>query len=403
MNRSLELQRLEANEDFLTLIARLREMIADDPHFISDVYVKEWCGRRWRNFFITEALQDERAMNAATDQNVLHSEHRPKRKRVAERFFHEGRKHEWRIDMPPPQHGQLEHTTFVFVPGLLNGLLPVRAFQTPMPQMAERFNIPVIRCDVHPLRGCEGNVEDIERAIERGEGLAADGSPVSDPGLIREKLVMMGYSKGLPDARTYLVKHPEMKDRVRAVIGLAGANGGSFMADSIYDIMRRVPTGGSQEPLLKILTTFYRYVDVPNPYNRMDEMDILGAMQDLTTQERDEFNREYRITFEEYGIPFFHLTGVTKLKEVPLFQLKDAAELDLHDMDNDMQLTQEQAMTHLVLSTRLAALHTHHWDIAYDPFPKVMQMASPNLDHPFPKLATLMATVHLMAELGLVD
>lgn len=403
MNRSLELQRLEEAQEYSTLIERLRTMIADDHYFIADPYVKEWCGRRWRNLFITEALADKRAMDAATDEGIFHGEHRPKRQRIAERFLHEGRKHEWRLDMPAPQHDQLENTTFVFVPGLLTGLLPVRAFQTPMPQMAERFNIPVIRCDVHPLRGCEGNVADIERAIERGDGLDVNGSAVKDPGLIREKIIMMGYSKGLPDARTYLVEHPEMKDRVRAVVGLAGANGGSFMADSIYELLRQIPTGGAQEPLLKILTTFYRYVSLPNPYNRMDEMDILGAMRDLTTDERYEFNRTYRSTFEEYGIPFFHLTGATRLKEVPLFQLKDAAELDLHDIDNDMQLTQDQAMTHLLMSTRLSMLHTHHWDIAYDPFPKALRMTSPNLDHPFPKVAILMATVHLMAELGLVD
>ena len=40
-----------------------------------------------------------------------------------------------------------------------------------------------------------------------------------------------------------------------------------------------------------------------------------------------------------------------------------------HEWRVDMQLTQEQAMSHLVLSTRLAILHAHHWDIAYAPFP----------------------------------
>jgi hypothetical protein len=55
------------------------------------------------------------------------------------------------------------------------------------------------------------------------------------------------------------------------------------------------------------------------------------------------------------------------------------------------------------MSTHLAVLHGHHWDIAYPPFPRQMQLLSPNLDNPFPKRAALVAMWQLTGELGLVE
>jgi len=56
----------------------------------------------------------------------------------------------------------------------------------------------------------------------------------------------------------------------------------------------------------------------------------------------------------------------------------------------------------LPMSTHVATLHGHHWDIAYPPFPRKMRMTTPNLDHPFPRKAGIMANLMLVAELGLI-
>lgn len=50
-----------------------------------------------------------------------------------------------------------------------------------------------------------------------------------------EKLVLIGYSKGVPDILETLVLYPETVDRVAAVVGIAGAVGGSPLADGASD------------------------------------------------------------------------------------------------------------------------------------------------------------------------
>ena len=74
------------------------------------------------------------------------------------------------------------------------------------------------------------------------------------------------------------------------------------------------------------------------------------------------------------------------------------------DVNNDIQLTQAQArMDSVPTATHVAMLHGHHWDIAYAPFPRHMRAVSPNLDHPFPRRAALLACWQQLAELGLID
>ena len=47
----------------------------------------------------------------------------------------------------------------------------------------------------------------------------------------QRKYIVLGYSKGAPDVETALALHPEAKDAVAAFIAVAGAVGGSLIAD----------------------------------------------------------------------------------------------------------------------------------------------------------------------------
>jgi hypothetical protein len=47
----------------------------------------------------------------------------------------------------------------------------------------------------------------------------------------QRKYIVLGYSKGAPDVQTALALHPEAKDAVAAFIAVAGAVGGSLIAD----------------------------------------------------------------------------------------------------------------------------------------------------------------------------
>lgn len=65
-------------------------------------------------------------------------------------------------------------------------------------------------------------------------------------------LVLIGYSKGTPDILTALVEYPEIRSRVAAVISLAGAVGGSALADdtstSTLGLMSSVPGSECEKP-----------------------------------------------------------------------------------------------------------------------------------------------------------
>ncbi|MFI4928782.1 MAG: hypothetical protein ACHP83_00985 [Burkholderiales bacterium] len=59
------------------------------------------------------------------------------------------------------------------------------------------------------------------------------------------RLVLVGYSKGTPDALEAIVNYPEMRPRVAAVVSIAGAVGGSALANEAEqyqaDLMRHFP------------------------------------------------------------------------------------------------------------------------------------------------------------------
>jgi hypothetical protein len=59
------------------------------------------------------------------------------------------------------------------------------------------------------------------------------------------RLVLLGYSKGAPDILEALVTYPEIRSRVAAVVSLAGAIGGSPLANdakqSQADMLRHFP------------------------------------------------------------------------------------------------------------------------------------------------------------------
>ena len=59
------------------------------------------------------------------------------------------------------------------------------------------------------------------------------------------RLVLIGYSKGAPDVMMALVNHPEIRPRVAAVVSMAGAVGGSALANDAEqyhaDLLRHFP------------------------------------------------------------------------------------------------------------------------------------------------------------------
>ena len=405
-----DLARREEAGDYLAVIEGVREMVTLNPATVKDPWVKGWIGRRWRDLFMQEAVKDNKAVDYASKPLLLSGLPLPKllkkskpRQAIAERFLKDAPLSEWQAELPPAQHDSIENTTLVLCGGLLTGLLHpnAHAFPVEAERLFQERGWRTVRADVHPMRSCAANEADIEAAF-RGEGLDTLMQPIEDP-QPPDKVFLLGYSKGTPDILSFIVNNPDYHDRIKGVFTWAGAAGGSYTADGMYNQIKDLPTEGSYEYLSALLSVISPAMFNRVGVRRLDEYDVKGALNDLRTDVREAFNRKHAAYLDSLDIPIFALTGATTPLEVPNFQFMDAVRLSSHDANNDMQLTQKQSLLPIGMNTHLAMAHAHHWDVAYAPFPLAMRAASPNLEHWWPRYAALVANWELLAELGLID
>jgi len=404
-----DLARFEAAGDYLAVIAGVREVVAQDPAAVKDPWIKGWIGRRWRDLFLQEAVKDNQAVDVASRPAILSALPLPvfrkskPRQAIAQRFLKDAPASEWQAELPAAQYDTIENTTLILCGGLLTGMLHPAAHMFPVEadRLYKERGWRTIRADNHPMRSCEANEPDIAAAF-RGEGFDALIKPIENP-TPPDKVFLLGYSKGTPDILSFVVHHPEYHDRIKGVITWAGAIGGSYTADGMYDQIKGLPTKGSAEYVNKLLSVISPGMWAQVGVRRLDEFDVKGALYDLRTDVREAFIHENAEFLDSAGIPFFALTAATTPLEVPNFQFTDCVRLSSYDANNDMQLTQRQALLPIGMNTHLAMAHAHHWDIAYAPFPIAMRALTPNLDHPWPRYAALVANWELLAELGLID
>jgi pimeloyl-ACP methyl ester carboxylesterase len=394
------------------VITEVREWVAEDSSAaFSDATVKRWLSMRWKDIFLTEAIQDPRALETASKPAGLAraiprfgSDKRTDRQKIADRFLKGIAAPDWQLELPPADV-EINRTTLLLVPGLLTGLLhpSAHAFLDEAPALEQERGWPTLRVDAHPFRGCEANNADILESLVHGRGYTADQKEITDP-TPPEKVWIIGYSKGGPDVLNFMVNHPEYADRIAGVFTWAGAMSGSYTADSVYEQIKDLDTQSITDHLDRFLQLFNPGLVVKTTgLRRVDEYDVKGAFNDLRTSVREQYNRQHAEQITQLGVPFFSLTGSTTPLEAPAFQFMDTVKMGQFDANNDMQLTQKQATMDIPIATHVAMVHGHHWDIAYSPFPAYLRAASPNLDHPFPRKAALAASWQLLAELGLID
>lgn len=399
-----ELRLLEKEEKYEELIARIRNLIKNDIRIITDSYIKSWLGKRWRNIFITESASDENAVEAATIKSLFGGpDSRSPREKIANRFLKGEGPEEHKYLMPTISPEPIRET-LIFCPGLLTGLLPVMAFKDEFPIIEKEFPIRVLQSDSHPMRSCEANMADLLRAIEEGKGLDGNTAPIPQEAIVPPKdIFIIAYSKGMADTLFLLSRRPDIAERVKCIFNWAGAPGGSYLANSIYnslkDIKIHMEIPMEVEGLLKLVSPVIQFGD---KIKRLNEYDIIGAMQDLTTTKREEFLEANLKKIDELNIPIFNLTGSTTALEVPYFQIQGVLELNKYDANNDMQVTQKHARVNSPMATDLAMLNGHHWDLSYGAFPKNMRFGSPNLEHKFPRRAALSSMIKFAKELGLL-
>jgi hypothetical protein len=396
-----ELAALEARGDVVELIGQVREAVVADPvAALADPVLQAWLGRRWTALFVQRAALDEQAVATARGRarllNPLDA--------VALRFATPALSGApWR-EQPAWERRSLSATNVVLCPGLLGALMPMMAFATTAPLLEQEFGVRVIVADSHPAATCTANARDILRAVTRGEGFAIDGTELRPGAVTPGDVVLVGYSKGTPDALTMIAEHPEVAGRVRAMVSWAGAAGGSYLADTAAPLLADLDvddflTGAGG----RVLRRFLPPTDLDRITRRADEFDVPGAIGDLRTDVRRRFLDEHRALLDDLGVPFLSVAGAVNIRDVPYFQALAALQLARRERLNDMQVTESHTRVPVTASAHLGTLRAHHWDMAYDAFPEQLRMRSRRLNHPLPRTAALGATLALLAEIGLID
>lgn len=294
---------------------------------------------------------------------------------------------------------------FLFIPGIITGMLPVREFNPELANVQAACGVDTVRAAVHPLRGTAANVADILAALERHVGFKADLTPCNPdpPPAPPASVVILAYSKGMPDLLEFLVAHPEWVPKIKCVFSWAGVVGGSPLADNVYKSVRDWPLGRIVQRLDQVLGWINPIINLRRgALQRLEEMDIRNAVKSITVEHRAQWLCEHAEVLRELKVPIFCITASCLAHECAYFNASGWMLLNMFDANNDMQVTQEAALLRTPLSTHLAVLHANHWDISFGPFPASMTLGSRKLVHPFPKAAALNAMLSLVDELGLL-
>ena len=109
----------------------------------------------------------------------------------------------------------------LIVPGVMNSCAAsTPAYREGQTYLREKFGLSVELLAV-PNESAETNAEEIAEWLEAQARVDA------------RKFIVIGYSKGAPDLQTMLALHPRAAERVAAFVSVAGAIGGSPIADTM--------------------------------------------------------------------------------------------------------------------------------------------------------------------------
>lgn len=216
-----------------------------------------------------------------------------------------------------------------FVPGLLADC--VAKWLVPFSDAAEALRVDGF--DVH-LMQIAGRADTAHNAALLAQQVAA----LPDDG---RRLIVFGYSKGLPDVLDLLLRHPESRARIAAVVSYAGASGGSPLADSHRGLYAQVLAGLPMDGCAKGTGT---------------ELDALRRSVRL------DWWQAHAAELKATGVPFFSLVGAPRPEQVsPVLRLTHT-ELSRMDPRNDSQLLASDAV--VPGGALLGYVNADHWAIA---------------------------------------
>ncbi len=194
------------------------------------------------------------------------------------------------------------------------------------------------------------------------------GAPPEEDGPV----VLIGYSKGATDILEFLVRYPDLAARVDSVVSVAGAIGGSPLADEVdafYDLLlSRIPEA-----------------DCPPGDG--------GVVDSLRVETRRDWLAQHALpgTIRYFSIAAFTTRSRMAAALVPTWE-----QLLHHDRYNDGQLLARDAL--IPGSTLLAYLDADHWAATLDVESAHHQLAARRDPVPFPRAALLEAVLLQIAE-----
>jgi hypothetical protein len=190
-----------------------------------------------------------------------------------------------------------------------------------------RFGYELVTIDVDALSGTTTNARQIRDAIMAME------HEETDP-----QLVLIGYSKGAPDILEAIVDYPEIRERIAAVVSVAGAIGGSPVAVEVtYE-------------KLELLKTW--------PGADCSSGDG-GALESLNPETRDAWLAENALP---QGIPYYSLATCPEPDNISPVLKPSYKKLRGADPRNDgMMLFDDQLVPG---STFLGCVNADHWAVS---------------------------------------
>jgi dienelactone hydrolase len=192
------------------------------------------------------------------------------------------------------------------------------------------------------------------------------------PGDEDKPLVLFGYSKGTSDILQFLVDYPDLANRVSAVVSVAGAVGGSPLADrygSIYDLL---------------------FSHLPSSHCEKGDREVVDS---LRTDTRRSWLAENPVPSH---VRYYSLAAFTTRDRMAKALVPSWKSLLQDSRRNDGQLLPVDSM--LPQSSLLAYLNADHWAVTMELEKEHGIIASRPDPTPFPHTALLAAMLRLVGE-----
>lgn len=154
----------------------------------------------------------------------------------------------------------------------------------------------------------------------------------------KRKFILIGYSKGTPDIQTALATEPDLKEMVAAFVSLAGASGGSPVADAMPE----------------------RFSGILGKLNGKGgcQGDLSDGFKSLSIETRRQFLAKY----PRPVVPTFSLPAVADQSKVSKAMMQSWSVLNGFSSRNDAQLTEADAI--VPGSMVLGAARSDHFALA---------------------------------------